>query len=252
MMDMREILKKVPDCIYDPYNDDIENISRYIITLFILILGEKAGWWNIMTADDIKFVQECLRNMKEEISNECFDSYTWLTWDVNGMLGEVFVQIFNAYVYSYDSYDIDEESMEFLDIDNETLRKALRSFCEKDQWSPMIDSDIWVFELDPLIGYYIIHPEEFTLSKNEKIYLESVMHNLLHCSKEEEGILFDSWYRQEFVYTNEQSWYIVQLGSTESGSVKNVAFGFKMYVKYLELCDLLNKSYREGIQGISA
>lgn len=247
-MNLREIIEKLPYYKFDPCDFD-ENVPRYVVIVYILMFGEKIGLWNVMGHEDIRVLQENLCEMKKEFLDEYNDAFSELSINLDYILRELFVQIFSGFEYlsAEDTEEDTENSIQvFLDcLDDPVLQKEAKSFLQNAY--TLLNSDIWIFELDPLFGRYLTYPEEFELSDSDSVEINKVMDEFLHCENRAVSIFFDRWWMQRFIHTDKRSWYMVQLGTMECEYVESAAFDFKAYAKYLEICDILRICHRKKI-----
>lgn len=258
-MKLREIIEKLPYYEFDVHGLE-ENIPRYVVMFYILLFGEKAGYWNIMSTDDIRYMQECLYEMQEDAFKECYDLVPVFFNMVNDMLAAFFCQRFNGRGY-YSSMDMDTWEMDKDDIiaiseladslgDQFPKKEYLlfvKEVCNLVTGMSLLHYKIWIFELDPLFGRYLTYPEEFELSESETVNINRVMSDLLHCEKNRISIFFDNYWEQQFIYTGERAWYMVLLGEIETEEVELASFDFELYSKYLEICDILSICHRKKV-----
>lgn len=256
-MNLREIIEKLPYYEFDVHGLE-ENIPRYVVMFYILLFGEKAGYWNVMSTDGIRYMQECLYEMQEDAFEGCYDLVPEFFYMVDDMLAVFFDQRFNGRGY-YSSMDMDEMDKddiiaisELADSLGDQFPKKeyllfVKEVCNLVTGMSLLHYKIWIFELDPLFGRYLTYPEEFELSEGETVNINKVMSDLLHCEKNEISIFFDNYFEQQFIYTGERAWYMVLLGETEIEDIELASFNFELYSKYLEICDILRICHRKKV-----
>lgn len=258
-MNLREIIEKLPYYEFDE-NGLEENIPRYVVMFYILLFGEKAGYWNVINPDDIRYMQECLDGMQKDDFEECYDLVQSFFYTVNDMLAAFFCQRFNGRGYysstDMDTCEIDKDDIiaisELADSLGDQFPKKeyllfVKEVCNLVTGMSFFHYKIWIFELDPLFGRYLTYPEEFELSESETVNINKVMSDLLHCEKNRISIFFDNFFKQQFIYTGERAWYMVLLGEIETEDVELASFDFELYSKYLEICDILRICHRKKV-----
>lgn len=258
-MNLREIIEKLPYYKFDVHGLE-ENIPRYVVMFYILLFGEKAGYWNVMTSDDIRYIQECLDGMQEDAFEECYDLVPEFFYTVNDMLAVFFGQRFNGRGYygsiDTDTCEIDKDDIiaisELADSLGDQFPKKeyllfVKKVCSLVTDMSFLHYKLWIFELNPLFGRYLTYPEEFELAESEAVNINKVMSDLLHCEKNRRSIFFDNYWEQQFIYTGERAWYMVLLGRIETEEVELASFDFELYSKYLEICDILSICHRKKV-----
>lgn len=260
-MNLREIIEKLP---YYEFNANglEENIPQYVVMFYILLFGEKAGYWNVMNPDDIRYMQECLYKMQEDAFEECYDLVPEFFYMVDDMLAVFFGQRFNGRGYysstDMDTCEIDKDDIiaisELADSLGDQFPKKeyllfVKEVCNLVTGMSLLHYKIWIFELNPLFGRYMTYPEEFELSESETVNINKVISDLLHCTsgKGKRMIFFNNCWEQQFIYTGERAWYMVLLGETENEDAGIASFDFKAYAKYLEICDILSICHRKKV-----